>query len=310
MKTQNLQKQRDLSIDRYRGLAIFLMVIVNDIATVNGVPWWLKHAQDIGFTLADIVAPMFIFAIGLTYQVSFEKKLKKNKKDAYFDTARRYLAFIGIGAVLSAGEGKVWGVLEAIGVAGLLAMAVIRLGPVARLLVGGGMLAVYQIVLDTYALDQVLGNSHGGLIGSVSWGAMLILCTALAQFWHSNQKKFFIALGIVSAAAAGSACFIPVSKNRVSLSYVLICVAACSLLYILAKILSNRLQKKTDILCFWGENAITMYLLHLVLMGIMRTVTGFGDVALSVGMVRVALLVGILTAVAILMHRKNIRIAV
>src|SRR5688500_5447045 len=52
---------RVASIDVLRGIVIFTMIVVNDIAGVGGgVPAWLKHIQPSnadGMTLADVVFP-------------------------------------------------------------------------------------------------------------------------------------------------------------------------------------------------------------------------------------------------------------
>ena len=123
------------SIDAFRGLAIAGMVIANFIAGVEWVPAWLKHAPDAGFTIIDLVAPMFVFAIGLTYVPSAKRRLAREgawKMTQHFVT--RFFAILGIGALLSAGEialevdGQTinWGVLQAIGVAGLVTLTFIR----------------------------------------------------------------------------------------------------------------------------------------------------------------------------------------
>ena len=59
------------AVDQYRGLAIVLMVIANHLADIASVPGWLKHAPDVGLTPIDLIAPFFIFAIGLTYGPSY-----------------------------------------------------------------------------------------------------------------------------------------------------------------------------------------------------------------------------------------------
>jgi predicted acyltransferase len=38
-----MQKQRIHSIGIFRGLTIFLMVLVNELAGVSGTPAWMKH---------------------------------------------------------------------------------------------------------------------------------------------------------------------------------------------------------------------------------------------------------------------------
>ena len=55
------------SIDWFRGFAILTMVLANYMGGVALIPAWLKHAPDVGLTVIDLIAPFFIFAIGLTF---------------------------------------------------------------------------------------------------------------------------------------------------------------------------------------------------------------------------------------------------
>ena len=110
------------AIDQFRGLAILLMVLVNYLGGVQIAPAWLKHAPDVGLTLADLVAPFFILAIGLTYGLSARRRLAR---DGWYRTAvhffTRWMAIAGIGFFIGAGEiiigvqqtGINWGVLQA-----------------------------------------------------------------------------------------------------------------------------------------------------------------------------------------------------
>ena len=50
-----MAKERNIAIDRFRGIAIILMVIVNDLLDVPGFPKILTHPEDVGFTIADLV---------------------------------------------------------------------------------------------------------------------------------------------------------------------------------------------------------------------------------------------------------------
>jgi alpha-N-acetylglucosaminidase len=55
--------QRFASLDMFRGATIFLMIVVNTAGA--GEPFTqLRHAPWIGFTLADLVYPSFLFAVG------------------------------------------------------------------------------------------------------------------------------------------------------------------------------------------------------------------------------------------------------
>jgi hypothetical protein len=106
MNTEPIEKtDRLVSIDQYRGFASVLMVLVNFMGGINSVPAYLKHAHDIGLTLIDLIAPFFIFAIGLTYGISFRRRVTRDgwwKAVEHF--LRRWLILFGIGALMVAAE--------------------------------------------------------------------------------------------------------------------------------------------------------------------------------------------------------------
>lgn len=98
------------SIDRFRGFCVFAMLIFQ----------FLKHFKSLGIlsrladhsltngivilpgmTLADIIAPAFIFAIGLTFALSFSKWQKLyGTKMAVIHYLERALSIIGLGTFL------------------------------------------------------------------------------------------------------------------------------------------------------------------------------------------------------------------
>jgi len=67
---------RSLSIDVFRGITILLMIFVNDLAGVSGVPLWLKHmpADVDGMSLADLVFPAFLFIVGLSLPLALKQR--------------------------------------------------------------------------------------------------------------------------------------------------------------------------------------------------------------------------------------------
>lgn len=74
-------QSRIVSIDIFRGLTILIMLFVNDVAGLKGLPAWLEHA-DISLnkmTLVDVVFPAFLFIIGMAIPFSLEKRLSKAK---------------------------------------------------------------------------------------------------------------------------------------------------------------------------------------------------------------------------------------
>jgi len=273
-------RQRLESIDEFRGFSILLMVLANYLAGPHVVPAWLKHAPDIGFTVIDIIAPMFIAAIGLTFGASFRARLARDGRRRTIEHFLfRNLALIGIGALLTVLEnvwgltaaGSDWGVLQAIGFAGLIALLFIAVPARLRWLAGLLLLVAYQLQLNSFWLVSVLSSTHGGLEGALSWGAMLVMATALGDLFHdvSKGRRWF------PAASAGVlvlglllAFIVPVSKNRVSASYVLIALGASDLIFWCFHVFDERFGRSIPILREWGRNSLLLYVMYGVLLGI------------------------------------------
>ncbi|MFL7891235.1 MAG: heparan-alpha-glucosaminide N-acetyltransferase domain-containing protein [Anaerolineales bacterium] len=271
----SLTKQRIEAIDQFRGFAIICMVLINYGMSIQTMPAWLEHAPDIGLTFPDLGAPAFIFAIGLTFGLSYHRRVEENGLPATIGHfMRRYLAILGMGAIIAAGEtllgrntsGVDWGVLQAIGCAGILTLAVIQLPMGVRLGFGLGLLTLYQLLLDRYWLETVLRSPHGGLIGALSWSALLIIATVFGDLYHSPaRRRYFPAVSLLFLIAGlFSAIFVPVSKNRVSASYVLITLAASGLIFSLFYLS----QIQLNYFSAWGRNPILLYGLSFLLTGL------------------------------------------
>lgn len=73
---------RIASIDVFRALTMFLMIFVNDLWSVGGVPHWMGHAatgEDM-LGLSDVVFPAFLFILGMSIPLAIEKRLAKNPR--------------------------------------------------------------------------------------------------------------------------------------------------------------------------------------------------------------------------------------
>jgi predicted acyltransferase len=269
------EKQRISAIDQFRGFAIICMVLINFGTTIETVPSWLKHAPDGRLNFPDLGAPAFIFAIGLTFGLSFRNRSQKNGVPAaYGHFIRRYLALLGMGAIVTAGEtalglntsGVDWGVLQAIGGAGLVTLTVISFPARYRIIIGLALLAIYQLLLNAFWTDLVLRSPHGGLPGTISWSALLIIATVLADIYHNldNRKYFPLAALLLIAAGLVLAQFVPISKNLVSASYVIITLGISSLIFFIFYITKLHL----NYFAAWGQNPILLYGLSYLLIAI------------------------------------------
>ena len=273
-------KYRLESIDQFRGFAIVTMVLANFTSGIHTIPAWLHHAPDVGLTLPDLVAPFFIFAIGLTYGLSMQQRASR---DGWVKTLEhsfcRFMAILGIGSLMiTIGLAYLndptminWGVLQSIGVAGLMTVLVIRLPTLWRLGAGAVVLGGYQVLLDRYWVDVTIRSPHGGLQGALAWGAMLILSTVLADLFHDvarGCKVYPWASLAVLALGVGLAFLFPVSKHRVSSSYVIITLGVSALVFWGFHLLNEGLRVRVPLLSAWGQNPLLLYLLHYIGIGL------------------------------------------
>lgn len=70
------------SLDVLRGLNILIMLFVNDLAGVSGVPGWMKHVHPStadGMTFVDVVFPAFLFIVGLSLPLAFERRFSRGE---------------------------------------------------------------------------------------------------------------------------------------------------------------------------------------------------------------------------------------
>ncbi|MBP5387080.1 MAG: DUF5009 domain-containing protein, partial [Prevotella sp.] len=70
---------RVASIDALRAITMMLMLFVNDIPALKGVPHWLFHAaadEDmLGFS--DTIFPAFLFCVGMSVPFAIDNRLKR-----------------------------------------------------------------------------------------------------------------------------------------------------------------------------------------------------------------------------------------
>jgi predicted acyltransferase len=317
------QVSRIQSIDGFRGMAVLLMVLGNFALTVNWVPAFLKHQPDIGLTVADLVAPMFIFAIAMTIGPSMRKK-----RDAFgAESARarmvlRYLAIIGIGAIITGGEVIVnptgrplaWGVLQCIGTSGLLLLIVVFSPAWLRLLSGLFLLAVHQFLLDRYILDIVLNSTHNGLFGTLSWAGMLMIASTFADGFYKMESfhRKTAWLAILGSLSAGIglllSIWLPISKARASVSYMAVSLGFCLLVFALFHTIFDSKPGRLKWLQRFGRNPLGLYLVHILLLAVMILPGGdswHAGAPIWLSLLQAAFILGMLLWLAYFMEKKG-----
>jgi len=97
--SNSLTTQRILSIDAFRGITILVMIFVNELAGVQGIPAWMKHvaADDDAMTFVDVVFPAFLFIVGMS--IPFAINTRKAKGDSVLQL-QGHIAFRTLGLLV------------------------------------------------------------------------------------------------------------------------------------------------------------------------------------------------------------------
>jgi len=96
--------KRTASIDIFRGLNVLLMIFVNNLAEVKGLPWWTYHRGDVnGMTYVDMVFPGFLFLMGMSIPLSLEARLARgqSKFEIWAHVVARSLSLLVLGLFIA-----------------------------------------------------------------------------------------------------------------------------------------------------------------------------------------------------------------
>jgi predicted acyltransferase len=180
-------KNRYLSLDVFRGFTVALMILVNNPGSFSHIFWPLDHASWNGCTLADLVFPFFLFAVGNSAAFVLPT-LKEASSNAYFKKIiKRSIYIFLIGLFLNwfpffKWDGdhlifkdwhdvRILGVLQRIAICYLLAAALIFIFDVKKLIfIAAFLLLAYWFFcfklggIHPYNLDGFFGTKIDSII--------------------------------------------------------------------------------------------------------------------------------------------------
>jgi hypothetical protein len=96
---------RVVSIDIFRGLTMLVMIFVNQLGEMKGLPWWTYHmpAAANGMTYVDVVFPFFLFIVGMSMPLAIRRRLSEGGPvwTVWLHVAARSFALIVLGLILA-----------------------------------------------------------------------------------------------------------------------------------------------------------------------------------------------------------------
>ena len=108
-----------------------VMIFVNALSDVHGLPWWTyhAHASEDRMTYVDMVYPFFLFIVGMSIPLSITPRLKRNSSQAalWLHVLIRAASLIVLGLILANAEkadpsrmpisGNLWALIGLVGAA-------------------------------------------------------------------------------------------------------------------------------------------------------------------------------------------------
>ncbi len=352
--------KRILSVDQLRGYAIFGMLLVNAKglffepiqASLEGggaqrffeaCLYQLSHHRTT-FTYADTIAPLFVFVVGIGMRVSW---LRRSEIDGAWQTRKsmikRYVLLVLIAFAIYAGW--LWDALMDIGLAGLLAVALIDKKPVTRILAAFAFVFAYQCIhmFTSYGLWSVHGQFsledpeyvpllvrlvplyeelfdvtlNGGPLGPLSWVMMLLFgSVAYDVMAERNEKKFMLScLGWgIGLCAAGYVLHMewpgvkeawPFSARYMTAPFPLWATGLCFLQLLAFYIICDKLHLKLPTFTSVGMNPLVIYIAQSLFLDVADDFAP-ETLSLAAGLAGFAVFWGIFAGVAYYMQRRRI----
>src|SRR5580692_9820290 len=98
---------RIASIDVFRGLTVLVMVFVDNLDFVKGLPWWTYHMprQGNGMTYVDMVFPAFLFVMGMSIPIAVDRRIAEGESRGkiWWRIVVRSLSLVALGLFIANG---------------------------------------------------------------------------------------------------------------------------------------------------------------------------------------------------------------
>ncbi|TFF84272.1 MAG: hypothetical protein EU552_00880 [Promethearchaeota archaeon] len=276
VSTQMIFTQRFLSIDIYKGIMIAFAIFINATSYFQYTPTWNKGSELYGLTYVDLFGPFFLFALTITFEKSFSRRLEiYGKFKTYRHFIRRFSIYILIGFIItlnieSTGIMLKWGTLQMLGMTGLFLLLIIKVRAYLRVLIALILLVVYQFIILQINELEIATIPHGGVIGLLSWFSFANFASIVNELFIKNKNMTqFGSLGIIFLIlGALTSIFLNISRQLVNMSFIFISlgisILVCLVLFYMFEELSAKWLwlKKERFLSVLGKNTLFLYILQ------------------------------------------------
>jgi predicted acyltransferase len=267
---------RIASMDQFRGFAILALIFVNHVGDFDSMPWMLHHHHE-GMAINDVVAPMFLFMVGMGFRLSFLRRIEKEGlAQARWAAAGRYLFLTILGAAIY--QGYWWDALTDIGLGGLIALCVIERSAAVRVGAAFAYLALFQTAFTRtgYGAWVMEHSLNGGPLGPLSWSFPLLMGSVAYDMMATKNLERIVrgclTWGLALSAAGWALTFPwpgikaawPFTAYGMSALYPLYATGLCFLLLLGFVLLCDHFRLRVPHLSVLGVNPLVLYVTQLV----------------------------------------------
>ena len=215
---------RVASIDIFRGLTMVVMVFVNQLGEMKGMPWWTVHmpANINAMTYVDMVFPFFLFIVGMSLPLSVQHRLSKGDSELsmWAHVVFRSVGLMVLGLVLANRENvdaqlthiaqNIWTLLALLGAIlfwisyphSLRYKKLFRTLKISGLVLLVVMLAIFRRLTPEGHVAW-LDTSYWEILGIIGWTYLSVCILYIpTRRWRWMQVAWFIALSVMNIFSA------------------------------------------------------------------------------------------------------------
>lgn len=207
---------RVTSIDIFRGLTMALMIFVNDLSGVKGLPWWNYHMPENanGMTYVDMVFPAFLFILGMSVPLAVEQRLKNGASmgQLLWHVVLRTLSLLILGLILANAskgdrrlmrlDGDTWALIALLGAVSFWTVYgrseryrfIFRVLKITGLVLMVAMFAIFRRTTDGGHVAWI-DISYWEILGLIGWSYLAASILYIpTRRWHWAPLAWFVAL--------------------------------------------------------------------------------------------------------------------
>jgi len=194
-------------VDVYRGIAVLFMLVLHFF--VNIFPTqpisFLNYSMKGVISIGDMDIALFLFISGISIYLAISGSRKKSEDDAIKSAIIRYSKIFLLGLLLDiiliATVERIWWVLEAISLSGLIALFFVCFSDRMKLLAIAITGICYSYFTSLEPIYEVISPfPNGGLLGSVSFSGIVLVGYMCGKYLMKEKRRalpFFLKIGVV-----------------------------------------------------------------------------------------------------------------